>query len=102
MSIPRDVISPQPRPPESSGNTCLILGLVFGGFGGFVLLCGGCCVFGVWFSFGEIERQTRTDLAGNTVIQEHIGAIQTFEIDFMASVNKSAAGEEDTFVFDIA
>lgn len=100
MSIPYDVLSPQPRPPEKS-NTCLILGLVFGGFGGFVLICGGCCFGTMFFAFGELERQTRASLAENEVIREHIGEIKTFEIDWMASIQMSSAGEEDTFVFHI-
>ena len=98
MSIPHDVLSPQPRPPEKS-NTCLILGLVFGGFGGFVLLCGGCCFGTMFFAFGELERQTRAALTENEVVHEHIGEIKTFEIDWMASLQKSSQGVEDTFVF---
>ena len=80
MSIPPDVLSPQPRQPEKS-NTCLILGLVFGGFGGFVLLCGGCCFGTMFFAFGELEKQTRAALTENEVIRAHIGEIKTFEID---------------------
>jgi len=99
MSNPPDIFAPQPRPPEKSSNTCLILGLVFGGFGGFILLCGGCCFGTMYFAFGELEQQTRATLTDNEVIKDHIGQIQTFEIDSMASIQKSAAGEEDTFVF---
>jgi hypothetical protein len=99
MSIPQDVLSPYPRPPEKSGNTCLILGLIFGGFGGFVLLCGGCCIGTMFFAFGELERQTRESLTENKVIQEHIGQIKTFEIDWMESIQMSSEGKQDTFVF---
>jgi hypothetical protein len=98
MSIPPDVLSPQPRQPEKS-NTCLILGLVFGGFGGFVLLCGGCCFGTMFFAFGELEKQTRAALTENEVIRAHIGEIKTFEIDWMESLQMSSAGQEDTFVF---
>lgn len=100
MSIPHDVFAPQPRPPEKS-NTCLILGLIFGGFGTFVLLCGGCCFGTMFFAFGELERQTRASLTDNEVIREHIGEIKSFEIDWMASIQMSSAGEEDTFVFHV-
>jgi hypothetical protein len=98
MSIPHDVLSPQPRPPEKS-NTCLILGLVFGGFGGFVVLCGGCCFGLMFFAFGELEKQTRETLAENKVVREHIGEIKTFDIDWMGSLQMSSAGRADTFVF---
>jgi hypothetical protein len=74
---------------------------VFGGFGGFVLLCGGCCGVGIYFSFGEITRQSRADLVDNSVIQEHIGDIQSFEMDWMATLQASSDGQENTFVFDI-
>jgi len=101
MSIPHDVFAPQPRPPEKS-NTCLILGLVFGGFGGFVLVCGGCCLGTMFFAFGELERQTRAALADNELIQQHVGEINSFEIDWMASMQQQGQGRNDTFVFHLA
>ena len=101
MSIPHDVFAPQPQPPQKS-NTCLILGLIFGGFGGFVLICGGCCIGTMFYGLGQLESETRAALSENEVIQERIGEIQTCDMDWMASMQKSGQGEEDTFVFDVA
>src|SRR5262245_21178745 len=100
MSIPRDVISPQPEPPAKSSNTCLILGLVFGGFGGFVLLCGGCCFGGIYFAFNATETQARPQIANNAVVIEHIGQVTSFKMDWMASIQMSQT-QEDTYVFDV-
>lgn len=101
MSFSDDVISPRAREPEKSSSTCLILGLVFGGLGGLVLLCGGCCFGFMWFGFGEIERQVRAELAENPVIQEHIGEVRTFEMQKLESMQRMAQ-QPDTFVFRIS
>jgi hypothetical protein len=101
MSIPRDVISPQPEPPAKSSNTCLILGLVFGGFGGFVLLCGGCCVGFAYVSLGAIETQARPEIANNPVVVEHVGQIRSFKMDWTATFNEAQQQHENTFVFDV-
>lgn len=100
MSIPRDVLSPQPEPPAKSNSTCLILGLVFGGFSGFVLICGGCCFGTMYFSFGVIEEQARPQITNNAVVVEHIGEVQSCEMDWMASLQRSQQ-QENTFVFDL-
>ncbi|MFO1094252.1 MAG: hypothetical protein U0992_13225 [Planctomycetaceae bacterium] len=100
MSIPRDVLSPQPPPPAKSSNTCLILGLVFGGFGGFVLLCGGCCFGTMYFGFSTIETQARPQISNNPVVIEHVGQVTSVEMDWMASIQMSQ-DQENTFVFDV-
>jgi hypothetical protein len=82
---------------DGKSNTCLILGLVFGGVGAFVLLCGGCCVGVLSIFLNQVESGARSDLAANPVIQEHIGEIQEFEIRRMDSFNAGA----DLFLFDI-
>jgi len=98
MSQSDESFSPRAREPEKSSSTCLILGFVFGGVGAAVLLCGGCCVGLVFVGLNQIGSEIQTDLAGNEVIQEHIGNIQTFEMDKWKSIEHA---NEDVYVFRI-
>lgn len=100
MSMPSDTLMPEPPQPEKSNKTCLILGLIFGGLGGFVLVCGGCCVFGMFQFSGILEEAARSELADNAVIIEHIGEIQSLEVDWSATID-AASQRPNTFVFDV-
>lgn len=99
MSYADESFSPRAREPEKSSSTCLILGLIFGGVGAFVLLCGGCCVGVVMFGLDQIGSEIERDLADNPVIQEHIGNFQTFEMDKWKSIQHS---DEDIYVFRVS
>lgn len=100
MPKPRDRRRSAPEP-EQPPNTALILGLVFSGFAGFVLLCGGCCFGTMYLRLGTVEQQVRADLANNDVIQEQIGEIQTFELDANVWFLITSRGGEDTYLFFI-
>ncbi len=99
MSYADESFSPRAREPEKSSSTCLILGLIFGGVGAFVLLCGGCCVGVVFFGLDQIGGEIEQDLADNPVIQEHIGDIQTFEMNKWESIQHA---DEDVYVFRVS
>lgn len=98
MSYSDESISPRAREPEKSSSTCLILGFVFGGVGAAVLLCGGCCVGLVFVGLNQIGNEIQADLAGNEVIQQHIGNIQTFEMDKWESIQHAS---EDVYIFRV-
>lgn len=101
MPKPRDRRRPAPEP-EQPPNTALILGIVFGGFAGFVVLCGGCC-FGTMYSrLGTVEQEVRADLVSNDVIKERIGEIETFELDSKVWKLVRSGGGSDAYVFYIA
>src|SRR5688572_27545034 len=98
MPKPRDRRRPSPEP-EQPTSIALILGLVFGGFTGFVMLCGGCC-FGTMYSrLGTVEQQVRADLSNNEIIKERIGEIQTFEVDSKVWALLQSRGRVDNYVF---
>lgn len=84
-------------PPKSSGlSACLIAVLVLGGV---VLLvcCGGLVglmLFGGRLMASEVEAQLRD----NPVLQEHIGQIESFEIDWVRSGQEEG---DDTFVYRV-
>lgn len=61
-----------------------------------MLVAGGLVV--VSFGIGVFTDQVEADLRENPVIVEHIGRIESFEIELMASM--AAPGEED-FVFRV-
>ena len=98
MSQSDESFSPRAREPEKSSSTCLILGMVFGGVGAAVLLCGGCCVGLVFVGLNQIGSEVQADLAGNEVLQEHIGNIQTFEMDKWQSIEHA---NEDVYIFHV-
>ena len=101
MSMSPDPMMPAPSQPEKSGKTCLILGLIFGGLGAVLLLCGGCCVFGMFQFSGQLGEMAEAELANNPVILEHVGEIQSLEVDWSATIN-AASERPNTFVFDLA
>ena len=97
----RDEIGPsdqrgRPRRRRRS-SIVLILGILFGS-GFVVLLCcggfGGLMVFG----FNVIAKEVELQLRDNAALVEHIGEIEEFDIDWMASM---AHPEDDVFVFEV-
>lgn len=86
MSFGDDVSSsPRPAEEESGNKTCLVFGLVFGGIGVVVLLCGGCC-FGIfYFPLQRVSDDIQADLGDNPVINEHIGEITSLDAELTES-----------------
>jgi hypothetical protein len=87
---------PQP-PPRRSSSGCWIWAIVAGA--GFLLLmcCGGGALlvgFGLQIVTTEIEDQ----LSGNPILQEHIGEVQSFEMDWSRSF---ADEDDDTFIYQV-
>ncbi|REJ70878.1 MAG: hypothetical protein DWQ34_17310, partial [Planctomycetota bacterium] len=110
MNAPDD---PSERPSsrfEPSDKTCLIVGIVAGGLGSAFLLCGGGCLFLVFYyrsmpvttDSDELERQLIVELAGNQVIEEHLGRIRSAELDMWASGEDDEAGAVSMWVFDVS
>lgn len=48
--------------------------------------------------FGMVEDEIEEQLRDHPVVVEHIGDIQTFKMDFMASMSH---GDDETYVYDI-
>ncbi len=83
----------------------IILAIVFGVIG---LICCGLCGGGAYFSLNALSKQVENQLAGNPVIAEHIGNIESVKMNLQAAIEliqeKQAAGEpvqQNVVVFDI-
>jgi hypothetical protein len=88
--------SPQ-SPPRRSSSGCWLWAILLGG--GFLLLvcCGGGALlvgFGLQIVTTEIEDQ----LSGNPILQEHVGEVQSFEMDWSRSF---ADEDDDTFIYQV-
>ena len=86
----------QRRKRTSTG--CVIMVVV----GVFLVLVTLCCGGGgavVYFGLNLIEEEVEGDLRDNPVIAEHIGSIQSFEMDWGGSFVEEE--DDDTFVFRI-
>ena len=90
---PEDPYAPR-RKKSGCGIVALVVGLVVGCGVLAALCCGGLFLFGT----RTVAEQVKTDLRGNPVIEEHLGPIDTIELDWIASQN---APGEDEFVFDV-
>jgi hypothetical protein len=88
---------PAAPPPRRSSVGCWIVAILLS-FGFLVLVCGGG---GVWlFRIGlqVLSSQIEDELAGNPVLVEQIGDIESFEVDFARSVRHE---DSDTFVYRV-
>ena len=101
MSFDDDAFARRTAEPEKSNKTCLILGLIGGGFVALMLLCGGCCFFGMQVGFDELETQVVSDLSGNPVVDEHLDNIESAELDFWKSVEQQQTQGGDAWVFRV-
>lgn len=79
----------QAPPPKKSNALFWILGIV----GGIGILAGVCCCGGGYFAFSTgmnmMAEQTKAEVQGHPVIQEHIGTIETATSDFAAAITES-------------
>ncbi|HRX78634.1 MAG: hypothetical protein H6821_12815 [Planctomycetaceae bacterium] len=88
----------QPAPPPKSSKTPIILAAV-GGFGLFMILV--CCGAGVWviqFGMNVISADIENQLRDHPQIKEHVGEIQTLEVDWGKSL---AEDDYDIWTYDI-
>lgn len=86
----------EPRQGLSTGMIVfIVLGVLGSGF--FVLCCGGGIAF-VYFGLQVFGEEIANELKDNPTMIEHIGQIESFDIDWVAS----AADEgEEVFVFNV-
>lgn len=86
------------RPPkESKRKRNLLLAFAVGlGMGAVFLCCGGGVLL-VNVGTGMLASEIQQLLADNPLVQEHLGEIQSFEMDFTDSLNE---GDEDTYVYE--
>jgi hypothetical protein len=87
---------PQP-PPRRSSSGCWIWAIVAGA--GFLLLmcCGGGALL-VGFGLQIVTTEIEDLLSGNPILQEHIGEVQSFEMDWSRSF---ADEDDDTFIYQV-
>ncbi len=82
---------------EGSGLKTVLI--VLGCLGALVLaLVAGCFGLG-WFGVGVVAEQVQGSVAAQSVVQEHIGEIEEFDLNILATGTASEDGK--TFVFDI-
>ena len=86
----------QRRKRTSTG--CIIV-VIVGVFMVLVTLCCGGLGFLAYFGLDMMAGEVESDLRDNPVIAEHIGSIQSFEMDWGGSFVEEE--DEDTFVFRI-
>ena len=82
-------------PARKSSNVLLI---ALGGVGGFMLLNCFCCIGLSLFGLNMIEDEVEPQLAGDPTVQEQIGTVESFEMDFLASMEYPDA---DMLVFNV-
>ncbi|MFK7818935.1 MAG: hypothetical protein AB8G99_09455 [Planctomycetaceae bacterium] len=80
----------------ASKKTLVVL-LVLIGAGVPIICCGGGALL-VNFGFNVVAEDLRAQLQDHPQIREHIGEIQSIEVEFAAS---AVVDDEDTFVYEI-
>ena len=89
-----------PSPPPTPRKSRKRLAWVLAGTGALlaVLCCGG---FGglAYFGLNLVKTEVRNQVRDHPVVVEHIGEIQTFDINLTES---GAAADSDTFVYEVA
>jgi hypothetical protein len=90
---------PQPRPKAKSSRTwtCLIVALG----GGFLLVaivcCGGGGLLG-WFGMSIVSAEIEAQLRDNPTLKEHIGEIESFQLNFVKS---AAENNQNSLIFEV-
>ena len=84
---------PPPQPKSSVG---LWIAVVVGGV--LLLICGGGCVALVVFGLNVAEEEITAQLRDNPKLREHIGEIQSLNMDIVAS---GAQDDSDVFVYNV-
>jgi len=83
---------------KRSSTGCIIV-VIVGVFMVLATLCCGGLGFLAYFGLDMMSDEVESDLRDNPVIAEHIGSIQSFEMDWGGSFVEEE--DEDTFVFRI-
>lgn len=89
---------PQPPPPKKSSTTPIILAVV-GVIGVVCLLV--CCGGGIWvvrFGMSVVSADIENQLRDHPEIQEHVGTIQSLEVDWAKSM---AEDDYDIWTYDV-
>ena len=84
--------------PQPARKSKKVLWIVLGGVGSFMLLSCFCCIGVIFFGLNVIEDEVEPQLAGDPTLQEQIGKLESFELDFWASMDQPG---EDTLVFNV-
>lgn len=99
-------LSGNPPPPAGGNRTCLIVALILGGILFMCLCCTGGTAYFIWSNAekvaAEFANKISPQLAGNAVIQEHIGDINSGEVLWMDSFQHMAeTQEQNAFVIEL-
>jgi hypothetical protein len=78
-----------------SSRGCWIIGILVAAGLLFLGCCGGCLGF-LYFGVGVITTSVEDELADNPILREHLGEIESFEIDWSRTLS-----DEDTFVYNV-
>ncbi|MBC8354627.1 MAG: hypothetical protein H8E66_21735 [Planctomycetes bacterium] len=91
-------LQPQPTAPKKSSKQPIILAVV----GGIALMCLlVCCGAGIWvvqFGMSVVSADIENQLRDHPEIEEHVGAIQSLEVDWAKSM---AEDDYDIWTYDI-
>lgn len=85
-----------PPPPKQGPSAGLWIGLAIGGV--LLLVCGGGCVGLVMFGLNVSEEEITAQLRDNPKLREHIGEIQSLDMDIIAS---GAEDDDEVFVYRV-
>jgi hypothetical protein len=92
-----DSYGPPQTPPRRSSSGCWIWAIV-AGVGLLLLMCCGGGVLLVGFGLQIVTTEIEDQLSGNPILQEHIGEVQSFEMDWSRSF---ADEDDDTFIYQV-
>ena len=91
-----------PPAQKKSNKTCLIVSIILGGILLIVLCCGGLSYWGFQGMTGMLGDALKMELAGNPVIEEHIGTIESVEFDIMGTgQHQQVTGSDEYLMFNI-
>jgi hypothetical protein len=85
-----------PPPPRKSPSAVVWVALAIGG--ALLLVCGGGCGALVVFGLNVAEEEIIAQLRDNPKLREHIGEIESLDLDIVAS---GAEDDEDVFVYRV-
>jgi hypothetical protein len=87
---------PASRKKKARSWTCLTI-VFAGGFAVLLICCGGGAGI-VWFGMNVLSAEIENQLRDNELVKEHIGVIESLQMDFSRSV---AEGGGDAMVFKV-
>ena len=91
-----DVFDPTGRPQTGRSSTgCWIIGILVAAGLLFLVCCGGFAGL-MYFGMQVITTSVEEQLAQNPILREHLGQIESFDVDWTRTF-----ADEDTFVYDV-